>query len=239
MRRIILMFITNFYKLPYLFFGLLKLSNTVKYDRFRRYAFLHRNVVRANRGGRVSIDAHGLELLPKETGYIMFPNHQGMYDVLSILEVHELPFSTVMKKETQDIFLLRKVSEVFGAEIIDRDDVRQSLTVIKSMTERVKNGENFVVFAEGTRSKKGNELLEFKGGTFKSAMNAKCPIVPVALIDSFKPFDEKSIKKVTVQLHFLEPLCYNDYKGMKSVEIANLVHDRIEQKIKEVLGNDA
>ena len=72
---------------------------------------------------------------------------------------------------------------------------------------------------------------EFKGGSFKSAMNARCPIVPVALIDSFKAFDTKSIKKLTVQIHYMKPLYYEDYKGMKSVEIAELVHDRIQELI--------
>ena len=88
-----------------------------------------------------------------------------------------------------------------------------------------------MIFAEGTRSKNGNHIGEFKGGSFKSATKAKCPIIPVALIDSFKPFDTKSLKQVTVQVHFLEPLYYEDYKEMKTVEIANLVHDRIQNTI--------
>jgi uncharacterized BrkB/YihY/UPF0761 family membrane protein len=83
--------------------------------------------------------------------------------------------------------LLKQVIQLLQAEIIDREDIRQSMQVIMNMTRRVKNGENFLIFAEGTRSRNGNRLLEFKGGSFKSAMNAKCPIVPVALIDSFKP----------------------------------------------------
>ena len=62
----------------------------------------------------------------------------------------------------------------------------------------------------------GNEMLEFKGGSFKAATKAKCPIVPVALIDSFKPFDTNSIAPVTVLVHFLKPLYYDDYKDMKT-----------------------
>ena len=62
-------------------------------------------------------------------------------------------------------------------------------------------------------------------------MNARCPIVPVALIDSFKAFDTHSIRKVTVQIHYLKPLYYEDYKGMKSVEIASLLHDRTQDTI--------
>ena len=60
------------------------------------------------------------------------------------------------------------------------------------MAEEVKKGRNFIIFPEGTRSRQGNHTLEFKGGSFKAAMKAKCPIVPCALIDSFIPFDENS-----------------------------------------------
>ncbi len=231
MKRIILMFLRSLFGLPYYLYKVFQLSNTEKYDTETRYAFLHYLAPIANRRGRVTIECHGLENLPDKTGYIMFPNHQGLFDALAFLETHERPFVTVMKKEVSNIFLLRNIIQMLQAEIIDREDIRQSMQVIMNMTRRVKNGENFIIFAEGTRSRKGNEIQEFKGGSFKSAMNARCPIVPVALIDSFKAFDTHSIRKVTVQIHYLKPLYYEDYKGMKSVEIASLVHDRIQDTI--------
>ncbi len=232
MKRIILMFIRSFFSLPYYLYCVLKLSNAEKYDRETRYAFLHKVTPKVNRRGRVKIECHGLENLPQANGYIMFPNHQGMFDALAFLETHERPFVTVMKKEVKDVILLRRIIMMLQAEIIDREDIRQSMQVIMNMTKRVKNGENFIVFAEGTRSRNGNNLLDFKGGTFKSAMNARCPIVPVALIDSFKAFDTNSIKKITVQIHYLEPLYYEDYKDMKSTEIAEFVASKIQNTIK-------
>lgn len=233
MKRIALMVIRSFFFLPYYFYNIFKLCNIEKYDAATRYAFLHRVVPIVNRRGRVTIDCHGLENLPKETGYIMFPNHQGLFDALAFLETHERPFVTVMKKETKNVFLLKQIIQILQAEVIDREDIRQSMQVIMNMTKRVKQGENFLLFAEGTRSRNGNNLLDFKGGSFKSAMNARCPIVPVALIDAFKAFDTSSIKKLTVQLHYLKPLYYEDYKDMKSTEIAELVAEKIQQTIRE------
>ena len=64
---------------------------------------------------------------------------------------------------------------------------------------------------------------------------AKCPIVPCALVDSFKPFDENSIKPVTVKVAYLPPMYYEEYKDMKSVEIAEEVQRRVEKKIAEML----
>ncbi len=233
MKRIALMVIRSIFVLPFYFYRIFQLCNIQKYDAATRYAYLHKLVKVVNRRGRVTIDCHGIENLPSETGYVMFPNHQGLFDALAFLETHEKPFVTVMKKEVKDTILLKQIIQLLQAEIIDREDIRQSMQVIMNMTRRVKDGENFLIFAEGTRSRKGNNLLEFKGGSFKSAINAKCPIVPVAIIDSFKAFDTSSIKKLTVQLHYLKPLYYEDYKDLKSTEIAELVASRIQQTIRE------
>ncbi len=235
MKRIALMFLRSFFNLPFWFFRLFQLCNIEKYDAVTRYAFLHHIAPIVNRRGRIKVECYGIENLPKETGYIIFPNHQGLFDALAFLETHERPFVTVMKKEVKDIFLLRNVITLLQAEIIDREDIRQSMTVIQNMSRRVKNGENFVVFAEGTRSKNGNVVGEFKGGTFKSATKTQCPIVPVALIDSFKAFDTHSIKKLTVQIHYMKPLYYEDYKGMKTTELAEFVQNKIQNKIDETL----
>ncbi|MGF7141879.1 1-acyl-sn-glycerol-3-phosphate acyltransferase [Anaerotaenia torta] len=234
--RIVFMVLRCLFRLPGWFFRIHQLCNIEKYDAPTRYAYLHKLVPIVNRRGRVKIDCYGLENLPKETGYIMFPNHQGLYDALAFLETHERPFVTVMKKEVRNTPLLKQVIQLLQAEVIDREDIRQSMQVIMNMTRRVKAGENFLIFAEGTRSRNGNQLLPFKGGSFKSATNARCPIVPVALIDSFKPFDTNSIKKLTVQIHYLKPLYYEDYKDMKSTEIADLVAATIQNTINEVLA---
>jgi 1-acyl-sn-glycerol-3-phosphate acyltransferase len=236
MMRIAFMVLRCIFNLPYWLFHIHQLCDIEKYDAPTRYAYLHKLVPIVNRRGRVRIDCHGLENLPKETGYVMFPNHQGLFDALAFLETHERPFVTVMKKEVKDTILLKQVIQLLQAEVIDREDIRQSMQVIMNMTRRVKTGENFLIFAEGTRSRNGNQLLEFKGGSFKSAINAKCPIVPVALIDSFKPFDTNSIKRLTVQIHYLKPLYYEDYKDMKSTEIADLVAATIQKKINSTLA---
>ena len=55
----------------------------------------------------------------------------------------------------------------------------------------------------------------------------------MALIDSFKPFDTNTISPVTVQVHFLEPMYYEEYKDMKTTEIAAEVKKRIEAVISQ------
>ena len=202
-----------------------------KYTEENMYAFLKWIDLRANRGGNVHIDVYGRENIPGRDGFMLFPNHQGLYDVLAIIEACPRPFSVVAKKEVGKIPFLKQVFACMKAFLIDRDDVRQAMQVIVDVANEVKKGRNYLIFAEGTRSKNGNRVGTFKGGSFKSATKAQCPIVPVALIDSFRPFDTNSIKPVTVQVHFMEAIAYEEYKDMKTTAIAALVQERIQKVI--------
>lgn len=234
MKRILLMVFRNILLVPVFWIKLCyHASHVDKYTEEEHFKLLKFIDHRANKGGNVTIDAYGLDNIPKEGGCILYPNHQGMYDTLAIMAVCPRPFSVVAKKELANIQFLKQVFACVKAYAIDREDVRQGLKVIMNVANDVKNGKMFIIFPEGTRSKNGNQVGEFKGGSFKAATKAKCPIVPVALIDSFKPFDTNSIKPVTVQVHFMEPLFYEEYKDMKTTEIAEVVQERIQKMINE------
>lgn len=233
MKRIILMVCRLFFKVPYYLYSISRCGKREDVSIEEAYEVVKKVTKAANKAGRVTIESYGVENIPKENGFIFFPNHQGMFDVLVFLESCPVPFSFVIKKEASNIILLKQVIAALKSISIDREDIRQSMQVILQVAEEVKKGRNFLIFAEGTRSKLGNKLLPFKGGTFKSAVKAKCPIVPCALIDSFKPFDENSIVPVTVKLIYLPPIPYEDYAGMKTPEIAEMVKGRIEDAISE------
>ena len=221
MKRILLMVFRNLFFVPYGWFKLCwYASHAERYSEEQRYQLLKYVDNRAVKGGNLVIDGHGMENIPKENGFIFFPNHQGLFDVLAIIQVCPVPFSVVAKKELTNVPFLKQVFACMKAFMIDRDDVKQSMQVIINVIKEVKAGRNYLIFAEGTRSKDGNHPQEFKGGSFKAATKSKCPIIPVALIDSYKAFDTGSVKKLTVQVHFLEPIYYDEYKDMKTTEIA-------------------
>lgn len=234
MKRIILMVLYNLPFVPYWWWQLCHFAkHTDDIPEPEKYALLKKIVLHANKGGRVKIDVHGKEHIPTDQSFVFFPNHQGLFDVLAILEACDVPFSVVAKKEVKDVPFLKQVFAIMKAKIMDREDVRQSLQVILDVTQEVKNGRNYLIFPEGTRSRLGNQVGDFKGGSFKCAVKAKAPIVPVALLNAFEPFDRNSIAPVTVQVHFLEPIPYEVYQSMKTTEIAEIVKTRIEETIAE------
>lgn len=232
MNRIAYMVIKNIFHVPGWFYHIWKWGRpSDTHTEQERYDYLRMIVKRLNISANIQIEGSGVELLPSENGFIMFPNHQGLFDVLALIDVCPNPFAVVVKKEASNIILVKQVIEFLHGMSIDRNDIRSSMQVIKKMTEDVKTGRNYVIFSEGTRSRNGNQILNFKPGTFKSAVNAKCPIVPAALIDSFKPFDVNSVQPVKVQVRFIKPIFQTQYMGLKTMEIADIVHNKIQEEI--------
>ena len=134
------MVIRLLYIAPYWFIKLLHMAGSDQYSWKKKYDFLRLITVHANRAGRVVIDTHGIENLPEKDGYIMYPNHQGMFDALAIIEGNPHPFSIVMKKEVKDVFFLKQVFQMVGAIPIDREDIRQSMQVILQVAKEVSEG---------------------------------------------------------------------------------------------------
>ena len=231
--RIFWMIFRKFFLVPKYFGRLWKAAKN--YDGDYMPGFLAgRDIARLGiEAGNITLEVHGQENVPKEDGFIFYPNHQGLFDVLTFLASSPKPFACVIKKEAKDIILLKQFLRSTGSLAMDREDLRQSMQVINQVAEEVKGGRNYLIFPEGHRSREGNKVQEFKAGSFKAAQKAKCPIVPCALINCFIPFDENSIRPVTAKLIYLKPMYYEEYQSMKTVEIAEDVKRRIEAAIAE------
>lgn len=229
MERIIFIIARMFFRVIYYWIGFNKLAKNKDY--VKAHEFIGKGASEAIKKGRVSVEVEGLKNIPKEDGFVFFPNHQGLFDGLMFFAYSPRPFAVVLKKEAAKLPLVKSIVGATDSIAMNREDIRQSIQVISEMSKRVKEGRNFIIFPEGTRSRAGNKLLDFKGGSFKAATMAKAPIVPCALINSFKVFDGKGIKPLKVKLIFLQPIYYEEYKDMKCADIAVMVKNRIEETI--------
>ena len=227
-----MLILKKLYRVPFWYRKLCKYDSSA-YTESEKYNIVRDIVKSINKSANVDIHCEGLENIPEENGFVMFPNHQGLFDALVMIDTCDKPITFVIKKEIDKVRPLRRILSVLDVKMIDREDIKQSMKLIINVIQEVRSGRNYVIFAEGTRSRDKNNLLPFKGGSFKSAVKAKAPIVPVAIMDSYKVFDNHSIKRVTVSISYLPPITYEEYKDMKTVDIAKEVKKRIENKIKE------
>lgn len=210
-----------------------RLGNAVPEE--RRYQVAQRYIRIMMRIGRIRTEYTGQEQLPREGGYVMYSNHQGKFDSLGIMYAHPKPCTLVMDYERSHLPIVDPFIDLVQGKRLDKRDMRGQLKIIMQIAEEVKAGRKYIVFPEGGYDHNKNDVQDFMSGAFKCATKAEAPIVPVALVDSYKPFGLNSIKRVKTQVHFLKPIPYEEYKGMTTPQIAELVKDRIGDEINKRL----
>lgn len=211
-------------------------KNPEKYSDEDRWRFAKDIMNHMKKRSRTETVVTGKENLPKEGGYIMYANHQGKYDAIGILLAHDKPAAVLMEKKQSERIVAKQVIDLVGGIRLDFDDPRQQLRVLSQLADEVRNGRRYLIFPEGKWGDNKNTLQEFHSGCFRCSLQSGTPIVPVAIIDSYKGLNTNSLKKCTTYVHFLKPIYYEEYKSLKKNELAILVKARIQKKIDEELA---
>lgn len=237
MNRLVMVVLKNIVMVPAAWIKLCryaKHSDQYSYEeKYRHIRYILKHVCKS---GNIDLEVTGLENIPQEDGFLLCGNHQGIFDIIAIVDSFERPLAAVLKKELNEIPFLKQVVQCTDSYPMDREDVRQSMKVIMAVTKELENKRNILIFPEGTRSKNGNAMGEFHAGSFKCALKAKAPILPFALIDSYKVLDQDGCAPLKVQLHYLAPIYYEEYQDLRTNEIAALVKSRIAEAIESNIG---
>jgi 1-acyl-sn-glycerol-3-phosphate acyltransferase len=84
------------------------------------------------------------------------------------------------KAELRKLPVLVRAFDMAGFVPLERGNRGQSLPAIEQAAAALREGNSFLMFPEGTRSRTG-ELLPFKKGGFIMALRGQAPVVPVAI----------------------------------------------------------
>lgn len=168
--------------------------------------------------------------IPLQDGMLFVVNHQGSLDGFVLLAASPVPISAVGKIESKKIPFMNVWYKNMDVIMFDRGSVKDSIAMVHKLTDRLNLGHNMVIFPEGTRSY-GNTMGEFKAGSLKAAIVAKVPIVPVALIDSYKALDDPKAKKVTIKVRYLQPIHHEEYSSLTIQQLADEVRTRIQDEL--------
>ena len=201
-----------------------------------RYDVAREMINKMNKSADYKTICQGEDKLPKEGGYILYPNHQGKYDVPGIIAIHKDPISFVMDEAKSHIILVAEFLMLVDGKAIILDDLRQTLTVFQEMVKEIQTtGKRYILFPEGGYEENNQNVVEhFKAGSFKVAKMSKAPIVPTVLYDSYKVYNSPHKGPVTTYVYYLDPINYDEYKDLKTTEIAQMVEDRIRAKVEEL-----
>lgn len=194
-------------------------------------------IAKVAKTARTTTSYYGTENLPAEGGYIMYANHQGKYDALGIMWGHPRPCRVLMDAKRSKMPIANEYVSLVRGKRIDHDSIRQQMQCITEIGEEVKDGKVYLIFPEGGyRKDQDNRMNPFHSGCIRSAILSGHPIIPVAIIDSYKPFGTKGLSAVHTQVHFLPPIPYEEFAHMPAAAVARMVQSRIAVRMEEVLG---
>jgi 1-acyl-sn-glycerol-3-phosphate acyltransferase len=124
-----------------------------------------------------------MEHLNGKGPYIFMSNHQGYYDVFTLLSRLPYQFKWLVKKELFSVPILGWMMAAVGYIRIDRGGTRDTVGAMNEAAQRIRDGMSVVIFPEGSRSPDGS-IQPFKKGGFTLAIKSKVPIAPVAISGS-------------------------------------------------------
>ena len=235
-----ILIVVIFWPLTIVFFIKAKLAMNKKDSTIEsRYKVVKEITETLSRVSGAKVETHGIENLPENDGYVLLVNHQGRYDAIAVMQSSDRPVTFLIDEKRSNVPFEKTIVDTLGCVRIDKEHLGKMRTALKKMNELVKSGVNVAVFPEGKYGKNGNNLQEFQTGAITVLTATKCTFVPVCLFDSYKVYDVNTFKKVTCQVHYLEPITYEQYKGMPKSDLAELVKSRINDKLSELKGEPA
>lgn len=131
-------------------------------------------------GVRVTIE--GLERLTPGTTYVFVSNHQSIYDIPVIFDSLPYQLRIIAKASLARFPVLGWHLKRGGHLFVDRRKPDRA-GILARWRNLVADGLSLIIFAEGTRSRDGHVAL-FKGGSFLLAIQARLPVVPLAVINT-------------------------------------------------------
>ena len=126
----------------------------------------------------ITVTVHGKDKVDTRQSYVVAANHQSLIDIYVIYGFSGFNLRWVMKKELRKIPVFGLAADKMGQIIIDRSNHEAAVASINAARERILRGNSVVFFPEGTRSRT-DQMLPFKKGAFRLAIDLGLPVLPV------------------------------------------------------------
>ena len=170
---------------------------------------------------RVKAKVIGEEHIDKKQSYVIVVNHESNLDIIGIYGYLPVDFRWVMKIEIRKIPILGPVCERMEHVYVDRSNREKAIESLRRAKARLVNGTSILFFPEGTRSNKP-EMLPFKKGAFRMALDLQLPILPVTLRNTgvLMPSRSMESRPGTIELVIHKPI---SVKNLTSDDIPALM----------------
>ena len=135
--------------------------------------------------GKVKVEISGLENIPRDENVIFLSNHQSGVDIFILRAFLPRYFRFVVMQQVFNIPIFKNFAVQGGQILVDLTNSKQAFMAMRKIISFIRQGENVMIFPEGTRSPDGR-LQEFKEGAAMLVLEANISVVPIAISESYK-----------------------------------------------------
>lgn len=176
----------------------------------------------------------GREHIPGDRAVVFCSNHESNVDPPVLFNALHPRLHVLYKAELSKVPVLGKAMQLGGFIPVPRENREGAFRAIELAAQSIRDGNSFLIFPEGTRSRT-DQLLPFKKGGFIMAINAQAPIIPIAVEGGRESMRKGSaiIRPVLVTIHVGEPI---ETRGMTADDrdrLIQMTRERIEQMLRE------
>jgi 1-acyl-sn-glycerol-3-phosphate acyltransferase len=128
----------------------------------------------------MKVRVEGRENINLQQSYVLVSNHQSQYDIFVLYGWLGVDFKWVMKQELRRVLGIGVACARLGHIYIDRSNHAAAMATLEAAKKRIVDGTSVIFFPEGTRSRDG-QLMSFKKGAFRMAVDLGLPILPLTI----------------------------------------------------------
>lgn len=144
------------------------------------------------KGLNIAVEVDGLDHIP-EGAVVYASNHESLVDILVLGACLPGDFKWAAKRSVMNIPFLGWHLRLAGHVPVDRNKGKDAAqAVVEAFTSVLDEDKPLLVFPEGTRTEDG-KLRPFKNGAFQAAVDADCPILPIALTGTYSLMSRDSV----------------------------------------------
>jgi 1-acyl-sn-glycerol-3-phosphate acyltransferase len=177
------------------------------------------------------LEVIGIENVPGQGGVILASNHPSDSDSFILgaaigRQLHTMGKEELFRRRFVELFLKKLNAFPAKRERINKESIRIAVGILKE-------GHILAMYPEGTVSKDGS-LQKPKSGTAFIALQAKAPVVPIAMIGTFNvmPKGQRFPRPHKVVIRFGKPLYFdNCYDKPCNREVRQIVTAQIMSEI--------
>jgi 1-acyl-sn-glycerol-3-phosphate acyltransferase len=169
--------------------------------------------------------------------YLFAVNHQSTLDIPAAFAVLPTNIRFVAKHSLQHVPFVGWYMKRTGMVFVDRSNRTRAVESLRRAGEQIRAGASILMFPEGTRSR-DRRILPFKKGPFALALEAKVPIVPVAIEGSGQvlPANAWTVSPGTIRVKVGRPISTEGRSNDEREALAREVREAMIRLHREIGG---